>query len=217
MFRILCLLMLISAGASAQWKDFQVNSKGDTLNRIDQQGRKQGIWVSRIESLRGEPGYEEEGYYVDDRKEGAWKLFNLMGDMVGRENYHWGFKDGICQYYSKHGEIVLEQSWKALNPDKVYDTILVEDVDRLDTYSKVVVKNEGASLKHGTWKYFDSETGTLVKTENFTLGKADKDAGAVTARPTDKKTIAKPKEVLEFEKKNAGKKKVRVQDGSTGH
>jgi hypothetical protein len=135
---------------------------------------------------------------------------------VGKENYHWGFKDGICQYYSKHGELVLEQSWKALNPEKVYDTILVEDLDRLDVYHKVVVKNEGASLKHGTWKYYDSQSGTLVRTENFTLGKADKNAGAVTARPTEKKTIAKPKEVLEFEKKNAGKKKVKVQDGSTG-
>ncbi|HTE23439.1 toxin-antitoxin system YwqK family antitoxin [Flavitalea sp.] len=217
MTRIIFILTLfISVSASAQWKDFQINSKGDTLNRVDMQGKKQGIWVVKIESLRGEPGYEEEGYYVDDRKEGAWRLFNLMGDMVGKENYRWGYKDGICQYFSKHGDLVLEQGWKALNPDKVYDTILVEDVDKLDTYSKVVVKNEGASLKHGTWKYYDSETGTLVRTENFTLGKADANAGAVTAKPTDKKTIAKPKEVLDFEKKNAGKKKIKVRDGSTG-
>ncbi|MFL5787364.1 MAG: hypothetical protein ACJ748_04885, partial [Flavisolibacter sp.] len=31
-----------------------------------------------------------------------------------------------------------------------------------------------------------------------------------------KKTVAKPKEVLEFEKKNSGKKKIKVRDGSTG-
>jgi antitoxin component YwqK of YwqJK toxin-antitoxin module len=215
MFRLLLVLLCVSSTSFGQWKDFQVNSKGDTLNRVDRQGKKQGIWVNHMESLRGEPGYEEEGYYVDDRKEGAWRLFNLMGDMVGKENYHWGFKDGVCQYFSKHGDLVLEQGWKALNPDKVYDTIIVEDVDKLDTYHKVVVKNEGASLKHGTWKYYDSETGTLVRTENYTLGKADANAGAVTAKPTEKKTIAKPKEVLEFEKK-AGKKKIKVQDGSTG-
>jgi hypothetical protein len=216
MLRITILLMLFGLNGFSQWKDYQLNSKGDTLNRVDMKGQKQGIWVNRIESLRGEPGYEEEGVYVDSRKEGLWKMFNLMGDLVGKENYRWGFKDGICQYYSKHGELVLEQGWKALNPDKVYDTILVEDVDKLDSYHTVVVKNEGASLKHGTWKYFDSQTGTLTRTENFTLGKLDKDPGAITARPAEKKTIAKPKEVLEFEKKNAGKKKVRVQDGSTG-
>jgi hypothetical protein len=216
MFRLLFLLLITNLSGFSQWKDYQLNSKGDTLNRVDLQGKKQGIWVNRVESLRGEPGYEEEGQYVDDRKEGLWKMFNLMGDLVGRENYRWGFKDGICQYYSKHGELVLEQGWKALNPDKAYDTIEVEDLDKLDSYHTVVVKNEGASLKHGTWKYYDSQSGTLVRTENFTLGKLDKDPGAITVRPTDKKTIAKPKEVLEFEKKNAGKKKVRVQDGSTG-
>ncbi len=32
----------------------------------------------------------------------------------------------------------------------------------------------------------------------------------------EKKAINKPKEVLEFEKKNSGKKKVKVRDGSTG-
>jgi len=91
MTRILFILALfISVNASAQWKDFQINSKGDTLNRVDMQGKKQGIWVVKIESLRGEPGYEEEGHYVDDRKEGTWRLFNLMGDMVGKENYRWG-------------------------------------------------------------------------------------------------------------------------------
>jgi len=34
--------------------------------------------------------------------------------------------------------------------------------------------------------------------------------------PEKKKQVAKPKEVLDFEKKNSGKKKIRVRDGSTG-
>ena len=41
-----------------------------------------------------------------------------------------------------------------------------------------------------------------------------KDAVATTA---DKKKVEKPQEVLDWEKKNAGKKKVRVRDGSTGY
>jgi hypothetical protein len=211
---LLAFLLLGSFSSFAQWKDYKVNSNGDTLNRIDMQGKKQGYWVNRVESLRGEPGYEEEGTYVNDRKEGEWKLFNLMGDMVGKENYKWGFKDGICQYFSMHGDLVTEQSWKALNPDKEYDTILVEDLDKLDSYRKVIVKNEGASLKHGSWKYFNPQTGAVIRTENFELGKSRSEP-AVAAQP-QKKAIDKPKEVLEFEKKNAGKKKVKVRDGSTG-
>lgn len=210
------VFLLISLNGFAQWKDYKINSKGDTLNRIDQQGKKQGYWVNRVESVRGEPGYEEEGMYQHDRKEGEWKLFNLMGDMVGKENYKWGLKDGICQYFNMHGDLVTEQSWKALNPDKVYDTILVEDLDKLDSYRTVIVKNEGAALKHGSWKYFNPQTGDLVRTDHYEFGKS-KTENTATAQTGEKKTVDKPKEVLEFEKKNAGKKKVKVRDGSTGN
>lgn len=211
------LLLLISMNGYTQWKDYMLNANKDTLNRIDMKDRKQGPWVHRYETVRGEPGYEEEGWYTNNRKEGEWRLFSLSGDLVGVENYKWGLKDGICKYYSMHGDLRLEQGWKALNPDKEYDTIEVEDLDKLDSYRTVIVKNEGASLKHGTWKYYDPQTGAVVKTESFTLGKPENaNAAATPQRTTDKKSINKPKEVLDFEKKNAGKKKVKVRDGSTG-
>ena len=210
------LLVLFSLNGFSQWKDYKLTANKDTLNRVDMKGMKQGPWVIKYESVRGEPGYEEEGYFVDNRKEGEWKLFTLMGDPIGTEFYKWGFKDGISRYFSMHGNLVTEQSWKALNPDKVYDTIQVEDLDKLDSYRTVIVKNEGASLKHGAWKYYNSEGG-LVRTEIYTLGKLENgDKPATASTDASKKSVAKPKEVLEFEKKNAGKKKVRYKDGSTG-
>ena len=214
---LLVAALLFSFESYAQLKDYKLNANGDTLNRVDMSGKKQGIWVNRFETLRGEPGYEEEGIYKDDRKEGEWRLYSLKGDLVGIENYRWGMKDGLCQYFTKHGELKLEQSWKALNPDKPYDTLEVEDVDKLDSYRTVIVKNEGASLQHGTWKYYDPASGTIIRTETFTLGKKENEQQEplVTA-PAAKKKVEKPKEVLEFEKKNAGKKKVRYKDGSTG-
>jgi antitoxin component YwqK of YwqJK toxin-antitoxin module len=133
--------------------------------------------------------------------------------MVGTENYKWGLKDGICRYYTMHGDLRLEQSWKALNPDKIYDTIQVEDVDKLDTYKEVIIKNEGAAIKHGVWKYYGDE-GQLLRSELYTVGKLEQEAKSQVV--AEKKTVAKPKEVLEFEKKNSGKKKVKVRDGSTG-
>ncbi len=144
-------------------------------------------------------------------------MFSLSGDLVGVENYKWGFKDGSCLYYTTHGELRLEQSWKALNPDKEYDTIDVEDLDKLDSYRKVIVKNEGAALKHGIWKYYEAESGRVVRTETYELGKIKSAPVATSPNTGDKKVIAKPKEVLDFEKKNAGKKKVKVRDGSTGN
>lgn len=177
-------------------------------------GMKQWEWVVRYETVRGEPGYEEEGVFKNNRKEGEWRLFSLMGDLVGIEQYRWGNKDGVSQYFETHGGLRLEQSWKALNPDKQYDTLEVEDLDKLDSYRTVIVKNEGASLKHGPWKYYDPNTGMLVRSESYTLGKLENEKSEVSAAP--KKAAEKPKEVLDFEKKNSGKKKIRVRDGSTG-
>jgi hypothetical protein len=212
---ITLLLLLFSLPGFAQWKTYKLTAKGDTINRIDVIDRKQGPWVNRFETVRGEPGYEEEGWYEHNRKDGEWRMFSLQGDLVGVEFYKWGLKDSVCRYYSKHGELRAEQRWKALNPDKVYDTIYVEDPDKFDTYRAVVIKNEGASLKHGLWKYYDPETGEVARTESYTLGELDKNK--TVAAKTEKKPVEKPKEVLDFEKKNAGKKKVRVRDGGTGN
>ena len=211
---IFVFMLFVSANTFAQWKDYRlINDGKDTINRIDHKGIKQGEWVVRVESLRGEPGFEEEGVFVNNRKEGEWRVFNLMGDLIGIEHYRWGNKDGVAQYFDINGSLRLEQGWKALNPDKAYDTIMVEDVDKLDSYHEVIVKNEGASLKHGAWKYYDPASGTVLRTENYTLGKLEGNSDAV-AEPTEKKAVPKPKEVVEFEKIKKGKKK-RYQDGST--
>lgn len=213
---ILVILLFVSANAVAQWKDYRlINDGKDTINRIDNNGIKQGEWVVHVESLRGEPGFEEEGVFVNNRKEGEWRVFNLMGDLIGIEFFKWGNKDGVAQYFDINGGLRMEQSWKALNPDKVYDTILVEDLDKLDSYREVIVKNEGASLKHGTWKYYDPVTGSIVRSETYMLGKLEGDNSAAVAEPTEKKAVPKPKEVVEFEKKTKGRKKIRYQDGST--
>lgn len=212
---LLILLLIISSTSYAQYKDYRlINDGKDTVNRIDMNGNKQGEWIVHVESLRGEPGYEAEGVFVNNRKEGPWRVYSLMGDLIGIENYRWGNKDGIAQYFNINGQLRLEQSWKALNPDKAYDTIQVEDVNKLDSYHQVIVKNEGASLKHGTWKYYD-ENGAIIKMETYTLGKLENDGNTAAVEPEAPKKVPKPKEVLEFEKQRKGKKKIRYQDGST--
>jgi hypothetical protein len=71
------LILLISVSAQAQWKNYIIGAKGDTLNRIDMKGQKQGPWVVHIDDLRGERGYEEEGIFWNDKKEGTWRRFCL--------------------------------------------------------------------------------------------------------------------------------------------
>ena len=212
---LLICLQLVGLQGYSQWAAYTLSPKGDTLNAVDKQDKKQGRWVLHYDEVRGEPGYEEEGLYRDNRREGTWRLYNLQGDLIGVEFYKWGNKDGVCQYFGMNGTLLREERWRALNPDKQYDTLTVEDIDHLDKYKTVIVKNEGVAIRDGEWKFFDPQTGMIDRTEVYTLGKLEKRSGAQpSAAAAANKTVTKPKEVLEFEKKT-GKKKVKVQTGST--
>lgn len=218
--RLITLILLLSAlQGHSQNKSFIIGAKGDTLNIVDSKGLKQGKWVIHVNALRGEPGYEEEGVFKNDKKEGVWRRYTLTGDVIAMQTYRWGNQDGRSQYFNGLGELQREESWKALNPDRLYDTVVIEDIDNPDHYKKVVVKNEGAGIKHGHWTYYDPVTGFIVKEEDYMLGVLEgKQRNPVTATAaTEEKKVAKPKEVLDFEKKNAGKKKIRVRDGATGY
>jgi len=221
---IVFVCLMFSISANAQLKSFIVGVKGDTLNRVDQNGLKQGRWVSHVDALRGEPGYEEEGVYKDDKKDGVWRRYSLEGDLIAIENYKWGYKNGQCEYFNLFGR-VREESWKAIDPKNPYDTIDVPDLNSDAVYKKVI-KVDAFTVKHGTWNYYDPQTGALVKSEEYILDKLQDPSKKKTALgKTDstglKKDSAalskmKPKEVLEYEKKNSGKKKIKVRDGATG-
>jgi hypothetical protein len=223
---LLCFSLLISLGATAQWKSFIISVRGDTLNRVDLNGKKQGPWVIHVDALRGEEGYDEQGYFQDDKKIELWKKFSLQGDKIAEENYRWGSLDGKSRYFTRTGGLVREESWRAIEPGKSWDTVdIVDPIDPSKVIDRIAVKVEGSTVKHGEWTYYDPEWGTIQKTENYFMDKIK--TGAVAGidddadlKPIDvgagKKTISKPKEIMEYEKKNSGKKKVRTRDGSTG-
>lgn len=212
------LLLVASLQSQAQLKSYIISVKGDTLNRVDQVGKKQGPWVIRVEDLRGEPGYEEEGYFENNQKTGVWRKYALSGDLIAVENYKWGEKDGKQQYYTKMGDLLREESWRATNPENPYDTVRVPDPEVPNKWDTKIVKLEVASVAHGTWKYYDPNTGFITKQETYFFGQKDKPAIA-KKDPVDEENrpaVAKPRQVEEWEKQNSGKKKVKVRDGRTG-
>ena len=222
----------------AQWKSYTIGPKGDTLNRIDMKGRKQGPWVVQVPELRGNRGYEEEGVYIDDQKEGMWRKFTTEGDMIAVENFRFGMKDGKCLYFTNAGEPEHEESWRAIDPQNPYDTVDVRDVnDPTKVLRKEIIKIEPISYKHGTWVYYNTMNGTVEKTEQWVMnqpkekpvlvsedelapidvvGGDTKEKSDKTADKKEEKKSNKPQAVLDYEKKNAGKKKIKVRDGQTG-
>lgn len=225
---IMILLAMIPFAGMCQWKTYIISVKGDTLNRVDMHGKKQGPWVTHVDALRGEPGFEEEGYYNNDKKEGPWRKYSLMGDLIAVENFRWGNKDGKNVYFNNTGQLLREESWKAVNPDNPYDTVEVYDLnDPTKVIDHRIIKLEGYSLKHGTWTYYDSFSGKVDKTERWYLdkpatGNSDDDLAPIDvadntkAKSDSAKKYPKPQAILDYEKKNK-KKKIKVRDGSTGY
>ncbi|HEX7691818.1 MAG TPA: hypothetical protein VF408_05490, partial [Sediminibacterium sp.] len=168
------IFLFFAIAANAQCKTYRLSEKRDTLDCVDMKGLKQGKWVVHVAPLRGEPGYEEEGVFINSRKEGVWKRFNLMGDPLAVETYKWGNKNGRCLYFTIAG-VEREENWRAVNPDKAFDTIDVPDPKTPDKYERVVVKNEGRSLKNGIWRYFNPNTGALLQTEKYVLDQLQTD------------------------------------------
>ncbi|MES1218330.1 MAG: hypothetical protein ABUT20_22680 [Bacteroidota bacterium] len=225
------ILLLISINGFGQWKSFIISVKGDTLNRVDMKGRKQGPWSIHVDDLRGERGYEEEGYFQNDKKEGTWRRYSLDGDKIAEENYRWGNKNGKCSYYTNAGGLLRVESWLAVNPDNPVDTVDVYDLkDPTKVVDRVAVRLTGFTLKHGTWTYYNPMEGTIEETERYWLDKlAAENETDDELKPIDvtatksksdtatKKTLPKPQAILDYEKKNAGKKKVKTRDGQTGY
>ena len=179
---LLIATLLISFTSKAQWKSYSFTPRRDTINRIDMKGLKQGPWVIHVDALRGEDGYDEQGIFVDDKKEGVWKRFSLEGDMIAVESYYLGMKSGKCQYFLHTGELLREEAWRAINPKNPYDTINVTDVnDPSKILERKIIKIEPTSYKHGTWTYYNTNTGAIESTEEWVMNKRKEDVAATDA------------------------------------
>jgi hypothetical protein len=225
---LLIIFLIASIQAHSQCKTYVMGVHHDTLNCTDYGNLKQGKWVVHVPILRGEPGYEEEGVFKDGKKEGTWRKYSLQGDVLAIENYKWGYKNGLCDYYDMWG-LVREESWRATNPVNPYDTVEVPDLNDDSKIYLKVIKVDASTTQHGTWTFYDSQRGTIIKTESYLLGQkvdpitnkpiskqqalAADSAAAVAATKNIVKAV--PKEVTQYEKKNAKKKKIQVRDGAT--
>ena len=151
---------------------------------------------------------------------------------IAQENYRWGKLNGRQQYFTYNGGLLREESWRAMDPANAFDTVAIYDLkDPTLKVGDIVVKNEGVAMKHGKWIYFDPREGRVEATEYYVMNKLQTDDGSMVAddelRPIDlsrakaksdtstNKTVQKPQVILDYEKNN--KKKHKVRDGNTGN
>lgn len=213
-----CLFLFqVSLRGFSQYRSYDLTVDGDTIDIIDKAGLKQGSWIESRPALRGEPGCEEEGIYKDGQREGYWRRYSLQGDLLAIENYDRGGKSGLQRYYNFLGSLEREENWRAYNPDAPYDTIPVYGEGSNDVLEFKVVKVETYSVKEGIWKYYDPETGRLIRTEEWDRNRllTPMEDHSRVGKYERKENVEKTPEMKEWERKNAGKKRV-VRDGATG-
>ncbi len=211
------VFIILSVSSMAQYKSFSINAKGDTINAINLNGQKTGKWVIEIPELRGEPGYVEEGLYQKGVKDGYWRQYSIEGDLIGVEQYKLGGKDGLQQYFTFLGALEHEENWRGYNPEDPYDTIAVYGTGSGEIIDYKIVKAEPYSVKQGEWKYYDVQSGRLLKTEMWERNVLQKPntVQSVVTGDEKKKKIEKTDEMKAWELKNKGKKRV-MRDGATG-
>jgi antitoxin component YwqK of YwqJK toxin-antitoxin module len=90
--------------------------KGDTINRVDAEGKKQGYWI-RFGSTRPGSCYQEfqkmeEGIYLNNRKTGLWKEYYCSGSLKNELNFADGKVNGEAVMYYENGSISECGTWK---------------------------------------------------------------------------------------------------------
>jgi len=183
LFKTILLFALLYWGMEATAQTTPQPSKTSTsLNKTDVNGKPNGLWLGTKDALRGEPAYSEFGNYDHGIKIGKWYKIDGEGELMAIENYKYNVLDGEVKYFD-NGHLTVVGHYRSLNPAFPYDTIVVTDpVSGLEKLVKV--PTDHGTLRHGMWRYYDSQSGRLVKEaeyqvdslvyeKEFTLSKAD--------------------------------------------
>lgn len=87
----------------------------DTLNQVDEMGRKQGYWKF-IAPETEKPGYPdgslvEEGNYSNSKRIGVWRRYWPNGKPMSEITYHMGRPRGEYKTYYQNGKVEEQGKW----------------------------------------------------------------------------------------------------------
>ncbi len=112
---LLCLFTFKVNAQSSPYKNFELYL-GDTINRIDQHGLKQGRWVYFGKDKKGIKNQllkhnqiAEEGQFIDSKKQGVWKTYHFQTNKLKSEiTYQNDRTEGNARFYNEEGKLYEE-------------------------------------------------------------------------------------------------------------
>lgn len=163
------LLLCCSVVVLAQPSATLANEDALPVNQRDANGRKQGLWYFSTPARMGESGTVTFGNFIDGKRNGVWyKLEKFTENPISIETYKDGMLHGEAQYFEE-GKLYCIGNYRAYNPQQSFDTfVIVDPVSQLERYK--AVENESGAMRQGYWRYYDIETGHLIREEEYTAG-----------------------------------------------
>ena len=157
------LLFLFAAGPVAA----QNTAGSAAVNMRDKAGKPHGIWYIRQAPRMGEPAYTEWGTYEHGRKNGVWYQTDAEGEIKAVERFRNDVKDGDAKYFES-GRLIAAGPYRGLNPAREYDTVLVTNAVTGEE-KPVKVRTDRGSLRHGLWRFYDQQTGRLMREVEYQI------------------------------------------------
>jgi antitoxin component YwqK of YwqJK toxin-antitoxin module len=112
MLTTLLVALLVAAGAMGQSTE---SSPADTLNQVDDKGRRMGYWRV-VAPEKGKPEYAdgaliEEGRYQNGRRSGLWLRYWPTGRLKSEIHYEGGRPRGPYKTYHANGNVEEQGTW----------------------------------------------------------------------------------------------------------
>ena len=115
MKRLILILFLLISFLFSNAQSYELETKVDTINMTDANGRKQGKWIifGRHNPKAGYAPEQKmsEGLYKDNRKTGVWIDYFLTGNIKNKMTFLDGRPHGPCNLYFWDGKIKEEGTW----------------------------------------------------------------------------------------------------------
>ncbi|MCB0763583.1 MAG: toxin-antitoxin system YwqK family antitoxin [Flavobacteriales bacterium] len=111
----LLVTLCLTLGCAVPASHAQANALQDTLNRVDEMGRKQGYWKV-VAPASEKPGYTdgqlvEEGRYANSKRVGIWRRYWPNGKVMSEISYQMGRPRGEYRTYYPNGKVEEHGEW----------------------------------------------------------------------------------------------------------
>jgi antitoxin component YwqK of YwqJK toxin-antitoxin module len=104
---ILLFTVFLVSGLKAQVYELY---KGDTINVVDEQLRKQGTWIYFYDDNREQ--IKMKGAFANNKREGIWIKYYENGNRKNEVTYEGGKPKGPARFYYENGNIQEEGNWQ---------------------------------------------------------------------------------------------------------